>query len=118
MSRRWHITRDTTGLTLSRHPTPRFDVAAEAGFPPLRMLPLAQMIRQDMWRLLQRLRGFAPVVQVTQTAHGLRVKAGGGVVGAVPKAHTEAQIRALLDNESHRARWQRCARLTQGKDVL
>lgn len=118
MSRRWHITRETNGLTLSRHAAPRFDVAAETGFPPLRMLPLAQMIRQDMWRLLQTVRGFAPVVQVSQTARGLRVKAGGGVVGAVPKTHTEAQIRALLDNECNRARWQRCARLTQGKDVL
>lgn len=118
MSRRWHITRDATGLTLSRHATPSFDVAAETGFPPLRMLPLAQMIRQDMWRLLQTVRGFAPVVQVSKTSRGLRVKAGGRVVGPVKMAHTEAQIRALLDNDRYRARWQRCARLTQGKDVL
>ncbi|TNF17724.1 MAG: hypothetical protein EP318_20530 [Rhodobacteraceae bacterium] len=111
-SPRWHITRDAAGLTLSRHATPRFDVAAEAGFPPLRMLPLAQMIRQDMWRALQRLRGFAPVVQVSKTAQGLRVKAGGAIAGAVPRAHAEAQIRALLDNETHRARWLRSARLT------
>lgn len=114
----WHITRDERSLTLSRHAVPRFDVAAETTFPPLRMLPLAQMIRQDMWRLLRSLRGFAPVVSVRRAEGGLHVTAGGSVAGRAPRGHIEAQIRALLENGCKRERWTRCARLTQGKDVL
>lgn len=114
----WHIIRDDRALTLSRHAVPRFDVAAETRFPPLRMLPLAQMIRQDMWRLLQRLRGFAPVVTVRETETGLHVTAGGSLACPAPKRHVEAEIRSLLESEDGRLRWERCARLTQGKGVL
>lgn len=118
MTKSWHIARDADSLTLSRDPVPRFDLCAEASFPPLRRLPLAQMVRQDMWRLLRNLRGFAPVVRVTRTEDGLRVAAGGRVTGRFPKAKAEAEIRALLGDPKHRTRWQRCARLTQGTDVL
>lgn len=118
MGKSWHIIRDDAGLTLSRHRVARFDVAARAGFPPLRMLPLAQMVRQDLWRCLQRLRGFAPVVQVTRTDQGLEVTAGGAVAGRFPKAATEARIAALLQDPALRARWQRSARLTQRKVLL
>ncbi|MDD9741187.1 MAG: hypothetical protein RID15_07350 [Marinovum algicola] len=118
MSKTWHIRRDACGLTLSRRPEARFDVAARAEFPPLRMLPLAHMIRQDMWRRLRRLRGFAPAVQVTRTGAGLTVTAGGSVTAAFPKARTEAQIGDLLHDPELRARWQRCALLTGGKVLI
>ncbi|WP_323763550.1 hypothetical protein [Marinovum sp.] len=118
MSKPWHIRRDAGGLTLSRQPVAQFDVSASAGFPPLRMLRLAQMIRQDMWRRLQGLRGFSPVVQVRRGDDGLCVTAGGAVAGRFPKAHTEAQIDALLHDPALRARWQRCALLTHGKVLV
>lgn len=118
MSKTWHIRRDAQGLTLSRQPVARFDVAASAGFPPLRMLRLAHMIRQDLWRQLQRLRGFSPVVQVRHAAGGLVVTAGGAVAGRFPKARTEGQIQALLQDPDLRARWQRSALLTQGKVLI
>lgn len=118
MTKSWHIARDDHRLTLSRHPAPRFDLSAEASFPPLRRLPLAQMVRQDMWRRLRVLRGFSPVVEVTRTDTGLRLRAGGSVTGRFPKAHAEARIAALLHDPAHRARWLADARLTQGKDMV
>ena len=118
MKPRWHISRDADGLTLSRHARARFDVAATAEFPLLRMLPLAQMIRQDLWRALQTLRGFAPVVDIRRWGGGLRVTAGGSVVGNYPKATTKARIDLLLAEPRNRARWERCARLTSGKDLV
>lgn len=118
MTKLWHITRDDDRLTLSRHPAPRFDLSAEASLPLLRRLPLAQMVRQDMWRRLRGLRGFSPVVEVTRTPDGLRLRAGGTVAGRFPKPHAEAQIASLLHDPAYRARWQNCARLTQGKDLL
>lgn len=118
MSKGWHIARDEDSLTLSRHPAPRFDVQAETEFPLLRMLPLAQMIRQDMWRRLQRIRGFAPAVQVHHTDTGLRVVAGGTIDGRFPRARTEARLTTLLHDPVYRARWERCARLTSRKCVL
>lgn len=118
MSKGWHITRDAQCLTLSRLPTARFDLSAQATFPALRMLPLAQMIRQDMWRLLQNLRGFAPAVRVERNDNGLLVTAGGAVTSRFPKARTEAQLDGLLHDSALRDRWQRSARLTQRKDVL
>ncbi len=118
MSKGWHIMRDSDSLTLSRHPDPAFDLWAETDFALLRMLPLAQMIRQDMWRMLQRLRGFAPIVRVTNTDTGLRVRAGGTVEGRFPRARAEARIAALLNDPAYRQRWETCARLTCGKAVL
>lgn len=118
MTRRWHIIRDADSLTLSRHPVPRFDLSVTTAFPDLRMLPLAHMVRQDMWRALQDLRGFAPVVAVTRTDAGLDLRAGGAVHGRFPRARAEAQIQSLLQDPAHRNRWQRDARLTQGKDLV
>ncbi|MDA7428531.1 hypothetical protein PGB28_08665 [Primorskyibacter aestuariivivens] len=118
MTKSWHIARDDDRLTLSRHPAPRFDLSAEASFPQLRRLALAQMVRQDLWRRLRNLRGFSPVVEVTRTETGLRLRAGGAVAGRFPRSHAEAQIASLLHDPAYRARWQSCARLTQGKDLL
>ncbi|MGY3439182.1 MULTISPECIES: hypothetical protein [unclassified Marinovum] len=118
MAKRWHITRDAQGLTLSRHAVARFDVSAVTRFAPLRMVPLAHMIRQDMWRRLRGLRGFAPAVRIEQDDDGLRVTAGGAVAGRFPKDETEAQIKALLDDSRLRARWSHSALLTRRKVLL
>ena len=109
---RWHMIRDETVLTLARQLPARFDVAATASLPPLRRGRLAHLIRQDLWRALQSLRGFSPVVQVTTTPDGLSVTAGGRVSGPVTQA-TQTQIAALLADPHLRARWISNARKTE-----
>ena len=72
----------------------------------------AHQIRQDMWRKLQGMRGFSPVVEVTATGPGsgqaLRVRAGGQVMGRVP-SNAAGLIADVLENPADRARWQRHA---------
>lgn len=106
MTRRtWHILRDDDALTLARRLPVRFDLCVEAGFPRVGRLRLARQIRQDMWRALQNLRGFAPVVRVEPLGEGLRVRAGGQVDGAFPRAQATETLSALLQDPAHRTRW-------------
>lgn len=104
----WHIERTGSGVgactTLARHMPARFDVSAAAQFPLLSPTRLAHQIRQDMWRALQNLRGFSPVVRIERGADALTVTAGGRVNGAVPSG-VAARIEALLANPELRARW-------------
>ncbi|OIQ45926.1 MAG: hypothetical protein BM558_01650 [Roseobacter sp. MedPE-SW] len=105
----WHITRADNALTLSRCLPARFDVAVETvliGGDPLR---LAQQIRQDMWRAVQNVRGFSPVVRIEGQGESLLVTAGGRVAGRVP-GNLASEIRAVLEDESKRSRWLRHAR--------
>ncbi|KIC16816.1 MULTISPECIES: hypothetical protein [unclassified Leisingera] len=110
----WHITRTDSSLTLSRRLPARFDVVAETVLPAADPLRLAHQIRQDMWRKLQSLRGFSPVVEITAEGQGLRVRAGGQVTGRVP-ANAAALIAEVLDNPARRARWIRHA--SRGRDA-
>ena len=107
MSRdRWHLLREDGALTLSRVVPVRFDVAAEATFPPLRKTVLAHEIRKDLWRALRGLRGFAPAIRVAEAAGGLRVRAGGRVAGPLPpRGATEAVIADLMADPARRRRW-------------
>ncbi len=91
------------GVVLSRG-CARFDVAAETHLPAAAPAAVAQQVRQDVWRALRRLRGFAPVVSVTPDGAGLRVIAGGAVAGAIPPG-TGARIAAVLEDRGNRARW-------------
>ncbi|UWQ77873.1 hypothetical protein K3725_11125 [Leisingera sp. S132] len=109
----WHITRTDSSLTLSRRLPARFDVAAESVLPGGDPLRLAHQIRQDMWRQLQSLRGFSPVVEITAEGQGLKVRAGGQVMGRVP-SNAAAQIAEVLENPGRRARWLRHAGRGQG----
>jgi hypothetical protein len=109
----WHILKDEGALTLARRLPARFDVAVTAvieGGAGLRKSRIAAQVRQDMWRSLQNLRGFAPVVRVAERGEDLEITAGGTVAGRFPKSDTEARIRALLDSQDHRIRWVRFAR--------
>lgn len=105
----WHITREDGALVLSRQVPPRFDVAVAAGLPPADPLRLAHQIRQDMWRAVQNVRGFSPVVKVETRGDSLLVTAGGRVAGRVP-GNLASEIRAVLEDESKRSRWLRNAR--------
>ncbi|MEM8978556.1 MAG: hypothetical protein AAGD04_03675 [Pseudomonadota bacterium] len=107
---RWHILRSEDALTVSRVLPVRFDISAEAVFPLVHPLRLATQIRQDMWRLLQNLRGFAPAVEVVSEGGSLRVRAGGAVMGAVPGT-AQMALEGLLNAAPNRARWCAYARL-------
>lgn len=106
---RWHICDSEGVLTLARRSPARFDFAVCAGFAqpawPVSRRKLAHQIRQDMWRALQHMRGFCPVVQVSAQADGLRVRAGGAVAGRFPRAQAEAAVRGILDNPANQQRW-------------
>lgn len=88
------------------------DVCAEASFPMLRREALAHEIRKDLWRELQTLRGFSPIVMVEWTAGGLHVVAGGQMDTPFwPREKTLTAIETLLSNPAKRARWIAHARL-------
>jgi hypothetical protein len=105
----WLEAREAQRYTLARHWPPRFDVSASCRFPPVRADRLARQVRQDLWRLLQGLRGFSPVVEIQMSEEGFVLRAGGRVAGCVP-AQTEARILSLLLDPRHRARWAAWAR--------
>ena len=111
MSRaRWHVQRDGARLVLARHLPARFDVSAETVLPDAGRERVAQQVRQDMWRALQRQRGFSPVVEVVSGANGLSVRAGGRVdTERFDRKGLEARISALLEAPENRHRWVRMA---------
>lgn len=88
-------------------PRRRFDVSASARFPMVSRGRLARQIRQDLWRALQRVRGFSPVVELRHAEQGraLLVRAGGQVDGAFPRAWAAARLAELLAEPSLRRRW-------------
>ena len=112
MTVRWYITRGAGELTLSRQLPARFDVVASTTLPEGDPLRLAHQIRQDMWRMLKRVRGFSPVVQLTREGDVIRIKAGGRVAAPVAPG-LSAKIAALLACPAHRARWVAQAKRSQ-----
>lgn len=106
MTKGWHISRDDAQLILKRpaNAQARWDVAARTTLPVTGRARLAHLIRQDMWRSLQRLRGFSPMVEVTRHCDHLEVRAGGTVQGAVPPRSQE-QVQSVLDHAGNRRRW-------------
>ncbi|MGH1446704.1 MAG: hypothetical protein ACRBBO_11740 [Cognatishimia sp.] len=103
----WHILRDETSVTVTRRLPARFDVFVETRMPLGRKLRIAHQVRQDMWRALQDLRGFAPLVQVTQIEDVLIVKAGGQFAGKFPRQYVLDKLAVLLADPEKRARWVR-----------
>ena len=109
MSRpRWHILRDGDALTLARHVPARFDFVVRTTLGPGNPLRLAHQIRQDLWRALQSMRGFSPVVELRPTEAGWDVRVGGRASGQVSAAHLRT-ARDVLENDRFRARWMRNA---------
>jgi hypothetical protein len=102
----WHIARVGDTLTLSRMRTARFDLAEVTFIPGENLVRsrIAHQIRQDMWRRLQRLRGFCPAVRVTAQAGGLAILAGGAIEGRVTDRARET-IAEVLNDPKLRARW-------------
>ena len=115
MSRsRWHTLRAEGVVTVARRLPPRFDVEASAPFPTARKARLAHLVRQDLWRALQRTRGFCPVVEISEACDGLTIRAGGQVAGAVSAA-LSASIVGVIEDDANRRRWLRGAGVDAGE---
>jgi hypothetical protein len=108
----WHITVDGEILTLSRGAIGPFDFYASVllqGQAFLRRGRVAHQVRQDLWRALQSLRGYSPMVQVQVIGQDLEIKAGGTVQGRFPRAQTQAIVADVLSCPRRQARWIRSA---------
>lgn len=113
MSRnQWHILREGDTVTVTRRRPVRWDVYAETRLGLGRPLRVAQQIRQDLWRAVQRQRGMLPAVAVTLAADGLLIRAGGRVESAFNPVTLERMIVTVLEKPENRARWLRfgCSR--------
>lgn len=108
MSARWHILREADSVTLARHLPPRLELAVQTTLPRVNPVRLAHQIRQDLWRSLQSLRGFSPVVRLDPVEGGWAVTAGGRAPQPIADA-VFARAQAVLDDTSNRARWVRHA---------
>ena len=102
---RWHILREGDALTVARRVPVRFDLAVETVLPRADKLRVAHQVRQDMWRALRGLRGFAPAVRVEERGEMLAVTAGGQVDGPMPRHKAQETISELLECRSKRDRW-------------
>lgn len=107
---RWHILDDGAELVLARHLPVRMDVAASVVLADGSRHRVARQVRQDMWRALQTVRGFSPVVRVRREQGRLMVCAGGRVAAPFNKAVLEHRIADVLNKPEARARWINYAR--------
>ncbi|PSL22078.1 hypothetical protein CLV88_101503 [Shimia abyssi] len=111
----WHIKSEGQTLTLSRGLRARLDVAASTSLPDAGRTKIAHQVRQDLWRALQGLKGFSPVIKVRREAGQLHVIAGGEVSGHIARDHVECVIQGVLDNPEKRTRWLNYARHKSSK---
>ena len=102
--RGWHIVREAGALTLHRPGRGRMDVSVSRRFPAGDLLRYALQIRQDLWRALQALRGYSPIVRVTREKDEVVVFAGGQFDYPAPR-QIEQRIASVLDNSRNRQRW-------------
>lgn len=107
-ARGWHVKTSEATYTIARRPPVVWDLSVETRLPDLGRRRLAHAVRQDLWRLLRRLRGFAPAVSVTRDGRGVLLRAGGQVAGAVPGT-AQDRIAALLQDRDKRAAWMKSA---------
>ncbi|HKK36740.1 MAG TPA: hypothetical protein VJ994_10655 [Paracoccaceae bacterium] len=119
-ARGWRTAETEEATTLSRDGAPAaapIAVARDAWAAPAAKDPgrfraaLAHQVRQDLWRALRAVRGFAPVVSVAAGTEGcVEVEAGGRLVaGTEARRQVEAAAAALLADPASRRRWTRHA---------
>lgn len=105
----WHVECCADRYVLSRRWPAVFDFSVTRDVPVMDRARLARQVRQDVWRALQQMRGFAPVVRIEQAGEGLRVTAGGAVAGRFDRSRAEEAVAGVLDCPRRRARWTRWA---------
>lgn len=115
MRNRWHIrTRADGAVILARRWPIRQDVGAETHLPGGDKLRLAHQIRQDVWRALQKVRGFSPIIIVADCMNGRHIWAGGQLDPACSApANLALRLHEVLDDPERRARWVRWAQKGQ-----
>ncbi len=104
----WHILRETDAVTVARHVPVRFDLLVNAHLPApagVSLRAVAQQVRQDLWRALQRIRGLSPVVRVTRVSEGLLVEAGGRLARPQQAGGADAALAHVLADPRNRQRW-------------
>ncbi|WP_299373191.1 hypothetical protein [uncultured Tateyamaria sp.] len=104
MSKGWHILRDGDSVTLCRQLPPRLEFGVQTVLPRVAPVRLAHQIRQDLWRALQNVRGFSPVIRLDPIPEGWAVTAGGRAPGPIPQAVFD-RATAVLNSPANRARW-------------
>ena len=101
----WFEIYDGPCFTLARRLPARFDISREISMPLMSAPRLARQIRQDIWRKLQSIRGFLPVVEITDRVAHLHVRAGGELTCPAPFERSGERIFDVLSNRDNQRRW-------------
>ena len=101
----WFEIYDGPCFTLARRLPARFDISREISVPLMSAPRLARQIRQDIWRKLQSIRGFLPVVEITDRGAHLHVRAGGELTCPAPFERSGERIFDVLSNRDNQRRW-------------
>ena len=101
----WFEIYDGPCFTLARRLPARFDISREISMPLMSAPRLARQIRQDIWRKLQSIRGFLPVVEITDRGAHLHIRAGGELPCPAPFERSGEWIFDVLSNRDNQRRW-------------
>lgn len=101
----WFEIYDGPCFTLARRLPARFDISREVVMPLMSAPRLAHQIRQDIWRKLQSIRGFLPVVEITDCGAHLHIRAGGELTCPAPFERSGERIFDVLSNRDNQQRW-------------
>ena len=101
----WFEIYDGPCFTLARRLPARFDISREISMPLMSAPRLARQIRQDIWRKLQSIRGFLPVVEITDRGAHLHIRAGGELTCPAPFERSGERIFDVLSNRDNQRRW-------------
>ena len=101
----WFEIYDGPCFTLARRLPARFDISREISMPLMSVPRLARQIRQDIWRKLQSIRGFLPVVEITDRGAHLHIRAGGELTCPAPFERSGERIFDVLSNRDNQRRW-------------
>jgi len=101
----WFEIYDGPCFTLARRLPARFDISREISMPLMSAPRLARQIRQDIWRKLQSIRGFLPVVEITDRGAHLHIRAGGEFTCPAPFERSGERIFDVLSNRDNQRRW-------------
>ena len=111
----WFEIYDGPCFTLARRLPARFDISSEVLMPLMSAPRLAYQIRQDIWRKLQSIRGFLPVVEINHRGAHLHVRAGGELTCPAPFERSCERIFDVLSNRDNQQRWAGFAAARQPK---
>lgn len=110
---RWQFHAEGQGLVLARPGRARFDLVEELRLSapgPLSLRRLVLQIRQDVWRALQGLRAFSPIVAAIPQEGAILLRAGGQISGSAPIPRSAAAaLHTVVHSPANHQRWCRFA---------